>query len=219
MDIELYNYVDGALRKLRMGKLEQEMIDKARGAGSGADGAENQAAEEQAKQGEENGDDEEDDELKKVDGIQPIGIGPDGVPFKRNNSDVMNNFFIQFTALSFTEIEKELQALKNNGDLKRQMKFEAQIENKKKDWAKLATEAFGQQNEKYETYVKRQLGMEKQITQKSGESKTVSTTSNDHSSADNIKRGKTSKTQAAGETKDAPQKQKGTKHKMKTGKF
>jgi len=55
----------------------------------------------------------------------------------------MNNFFIQFSALSFTEIEKELQALKNNGDLKRQMKFEQQIEVKKTEWKKLATEAFG----------------------------------------------------------------------------
>ena len=39
--------------------------------------------------------DEDDDETKKVDGIMPIIIGPDGVPLKRNNSDVMNNFYIQ----------------------------------------------------------------------------------------------------------------------------
>jgi len=71
-----------------------------------------------------------------------IGIGPDGVPLKRNISDVMNNFFIQFSALSFTDIEKELQALKNNGDLKRLMKFEQRIEVKKTEWSKLATEAF-----------------------------------------------------------------------------
>jgi len=38
--------------------------------------------------------DDDDDELKKVDGINPIVIGPDGSPMKRNNSDVMNNFFI-----------------------------------------------------------------------------------------------------------------------------
>lgn len=220
MDIELYNYVDGVLRKLRMGKLEQEMIDKAKGAAASGEGEQGQEADEQAKQADDNGDDEEDDELKKVDGIQPIGIGPDGVPFKRNNSDVMNNFFIQYCALSFTEIEKELQALKNNGDLKRQMKFEQQIEVKKTEWKKLATDAFQQQNDKYETYVKRQLGMEKQITQKSGESKTQSTTSNDHSSTENIKRGKTAKTQQGPDVnKEAPQKQKGTKHKMKTGKF
>jgi hypothetical protein len=38
--------------------------------------------------------DEEDDETKKIDGIMAIIIGPDGVPLKRNNSDVMNNFYI-----------------------------------------------------------------------------------------------------------------------------
>jgi hypothetical protein len=43
--------------------------------------------------------------LKKVDGIHAILIGPDGVPMKRNNSDVMNNFFIQFATLSFTDLE------------------------------------------------------------------------------------------------------------------
>lgn len=34
-----------------------------------------------------------------------IGIGPDGVPLKRNNSDVFNNFYIQFAVLSFTDLE------------------------------------------------------------------------------------------------------------------
>jgi len=49
MDIELYNYVDCVLRKLRLGKLEQEMIEKSKGATTSADGVEGQAAEEQAK--------------------------------------------------------------------------------------------------------------------------------------------------------------------------
>ena len=38
--------------------------------------------------------DEDDDETKKIDGINAIPIGPDGIPLKRNNSDVMNNFHI-----------------------------------------------------------------------------------------------------------------------------
>jgi hypothetical protein len=38
--------------------------------------------------------DEEDDETKKIEGIMSIIIGPDGSPLKRNNSDVMNNFYI-----------------------------------------------------------------------------------------------------------------------------
>ena len=50
--------------------------------------------------------DEDDDELKKVDGVHPIEIGPDGSPLKRNPSDVMNNFFINYTVRTFTNIEK-----------------------------------------------------------------------------------------------------------------
>jgi hypothetical protein len=49
--------------------------------------------------------DDDDDELKKVDGINPIEIGPDGIPLKRNNSDVMNNFFIMHAVRCFTDIE------------------------------------------------------------------------------------------------------------------
>jgi hypothetical protein len=78
------------LRKLRMGVLKEEIYQRERGtfkevegktaAGDGVD---------------EDGDDD-DDELKKLEGTNPIGIGPDGSPLKRNNSDVMNNFFINY---------------------------------------------------------------------------------------------------------------------------
>jgi len=106
MDIELYNYIDTVLRKLRMGILVSEMKSSVKGNKTDQDGEEQGAAdagEEEAKV--QQAADEEDDELKKVDGIHPILIGPDGVPMKRNNSDVMNNFFIQFATLSFTDLE------------------------------------------------------------------------------------------------------------------
>ena len=88
-DIELYNYVDIVLRKLRLGILYKESIEKTKRSSNSAEEEKKQ----EAKVDENNGD-EEDDETKKVDGVFPIGIGPDGVPLKRNNSDVMNNFFI-----------------------------------------------------------------------------------------------------------------------------
>lgn len=66
--------------------------------------------------------DDDDDELKKVEGVFPIGIGPDGAPLKRNNSDVMNNFFIQFACKSFTDIEKTVQSI-NTQDSRRQQRF------------------------------------------------------------------------------------------------
>merc|ERR1712127_191440 len=53
--------------------------------------------------------DEDDDELKKVEGVKAIIIGPDGAPLKRNNSDVMNNFFINFAVRAFTNVEKMMQ--------------------------------------------------------------------------------------------------------------
>jgi len=95
-DIELYNYVDGVLRKLRMGILREEIISKEKGIA---------VDEERKGAGQEADDDDDDDELKKVEGVNPIIIGPDGAPMKRNNSDVMNNFFIMFSVRCFTDIE------------------------------------------------------------------------------------------------------------------
>jgi len=80
--------------------------------------------------------DEEDEETKKIDGIFQIGIGPDGVPLKRNNSDVFNNFHIQFVVLSFTDLEAQLTAVRNNGELKRSQRFEKEVENRKSLWKK-----------------------------------------------------------------------------------
>ena len=98
--------------------------------------------------------DDEDDELKKMDGIHAILIGPDGTPLKRNNSDVMNNFFIQFATLSFTDLEQELNAIRNNGELKRLQKFEKEVEMKKTDWQKQTVGVFQQQANKYDNFVK-----------------------------------------------------------------
>lgn len=97
MDIEMYNYWDIVLRKLRMGILRQDITDK----------------ENKNKQGELDAEealkiaevDEEDDETKKIEGIMSIIIGPDGSPLKRNNSDVMNNFYIQIIVKAYTEID------------------------------------------------------------------------------------------------------------------
>ena len=98
MDIELYNFIDITLRKFRMGILRDEILNKERGIVSEVEKADANGAEI----------DEDDDELKKVEGVKPILIGPDGAPLKRNNSDVMNNFFINTSVRTFTEIEKQI---------------------------------------------------------------------------------------------------------------
>jgi hypothetical protein len=90
MDIEMFNYVDVIMRKVRLGRLGDEIAKKAQTQKD----LDVEAAEEAVKAVDAGGDEDEDDETKKIEGINAIIIGPDGVPLKRNNSDVMNNFFI-----------------------------------------------------------------------------------------------------------------------------
>jgi hypothetical protein len=80
-----------------MGILRDEVYQKERG--TYVDAEKKDAAKE-------NDDGDDDEELKKVDGVLPIIIGPDSAPMKRNNSDVMNNFFIMYAVRCFTDIEK-----------------------------------------------------------------------------------------------------------------
>lgn len=85
----MFNYVDIILRKLRLNKLEADVKKKSSGK------AEEELKEEHVVVNNAEGNqDDDDDETKKIDGISAILIGPDGIPLKRNNSDVMNNFYI-----------------------------------------------------------------------------------------------------------------------------
>jgi hypothetical protein len=123
-DIELYNYIDSTLRKLRMGILRQEISDKEKGIVAEAEAKADGNAEDQ---------DDDDDELKKVEGVNAIIIGPDGAPLKRNNSDVMNNFFISSAVRCFTDIEKQVKK-QNTQDSRVVAKFNKQLDEKKKHW-------------------------------------------------------------------------------------
>jgi hypothetical protein len=97
-----------------------------------------------------------------------IGIGPDGVPLKRNNSDVFNNFHIQFAVLSFTDLEQQLIAIRNNGEVKRNQKFEKEVENRKDHWKQQIVGTFKQQVTNYDNFIKGELGLKKQPTVQSG---------------------------------------------------
>lgn len=48
------------------------------------------------------------EETGYVDGVYATGLGPDGALLKRNNTDLMNNFFINICVRSFTDIDKEM---------------------------------------------------------------------------------------------------------------
>lgn len=83
---------------------------------------------------------------------------------KRNNSDVFNNFFIQFAVLSFTDMEQQLIAIRNNGEAKRNQKFEKEVELRKASWKKQIVGTFQDQAGKYDTFFQGELGIKKQNT-------------------------------------------------------
>lgn len=107
-----------------MGILKEEIYNKERGLVDES---------EAAKGGADEAIDEDDDELKKVDGVFRILIGPDGAPLKRNNSDVMNNFFINYGVRTFTNIEKLIKNT-NTSDSRNAKKFLLFIDKKKVAW-------------------------------------------------------------------------------------
>lgn len=148
-DIELYNYIDIALRKLRMGILAQEVQ-------GGYDSKKEEKAEQEAAPDQNANVDEEDDELKKVEGVFPIHIGPDGLPLKRNNSDVMNNLHINTSSRAFTDIEKALQSV-NHIENRRQQKFEEDIQNKKKVWEMQTVGTFKDMSQRYESLIRKEI--------------------------------------------------------------
>jgi len=121
--------------------------------------------------------DDDDEETKKVDGVLPIGIGPDGVPLKRNNSDVMNNFFILQVCKSFTDIEKRANN-KNQGEARRQARFDEEIKKRKEVWQAQTVGQFNEAAHRYEAFVRKDMGIAKvptKVLKKSSEIGTEST--------------------------------------------
>lgn len=163
MDVDVYNFIDVALRKYKMGRLWDEMINKEKSKSDRTDelqgvGDDNDEDEEQeqmkAKQAL---DEEEDDETKKVDGIWPIKIGPDGIPLRRNNSDVMQNFFISFVVRSFTELDEILLDLQNNGEQRRIQRFAKEIKSRKEKWNTDIVDQFNACSDVYNDFVRKDL--------------------------------------------------------------
>lgn len=90
----MYNNIDVLFRKIRLDSLSREISQKEHGSFE----ANNQVIQE----------DEDNDEFRKVPGVLPIQIGPDGLPLKRNKTDYMNFLFINLVVRSFTDAEKEI---------------------------------------------------------------------------------------------------------------
>tara|TARA_B110000285_G_C14896547_1_gene501140 strand:- start:344 stop:748 length:405 start_codon:yes stop_codon:yes gene_type:complete len=109
-------------------------------------------------------DEDEDDETKKIDGIFRILIGPDGVPLKRNNSDVMNNFYINYVVRSYTTIDKTLKEIRENNNKAREAKMGAIVDLQKQEWRKITKDNFKNYSDKFSLVVNRQFGIKEQLT-------------------------------------------------------
>jgi len=83
---------------------------------------------------------------------------------KRNNSDVFNNFHVNYSVLAFTDLENQLIAIRNNGEAKRNQKFEKEVEQRKASWKKQIVGTFQDQVNNYDNFIKGELGLKKQKT-------------------------------------------------------
>ena len=152
MDIEVFNYIDVIIRKRALNTLKEEITQLEQG---------------NIIEGENDGQhqptvvDQDDDELKKVDGIFPIKIGPDGLPLRRNNSDCMNNFFIDYATIAFTDVEKIVDDYLQTGEKTRIENFERQVKQKQEDWRSLVLDAFTSQCTGYEEFIRSELDRER----------------------------------------------------------
>jgi len=63
---------------------------------------------------------------------------------------MMNNFYINISAVSFTNIQKDLQGNVNSNEIKRLKRYENEIEARKEDWKEHTVSAFNSMSEKYE---------------------------------------------------------------------
>lgn len=120
---------------------------------------------------------------------------------KRNNSDVMNNFFINYTVRAFTNIEKMMKQL-NTQDTRRQQKYDEEVEKRKLVWEKNTLRAFDDTLNNYENIVKKQFNRQTTISEKTDASKPGSGSGKKETGSTNssqIVRAKTSKSNIVGD--------------------
>jgi len=63
-----------------------------------------------------------------------LGAAPSGLTFKRDNADVMNNFFVNIVTRSYTTIEEYLQQRQENVEMLKQKETLKELENIQKSW-------------------------------------------------------------------------------------
>jgi len=144
-DIETYNYIDVVLRRVKMGSLQSHIKD-----------IENKVNVDKEHQQAEAADEEGDEDQVKTVGVLPIGIGPDGNPLFRNNSDVMNNFWVNFVVRSFTNCEVILAKI-NQNEKRREKRFAEEVKTQQVIWEKSMIDCWQDAQLKYERMLKHQF--------------------------------------------------------------
>lgn len=132
MDIELYNYVDMLMRDFKSGKLAAEVSKK-------KDGLKR----------------EEED---KTDGprlnaglvLLTMDLAPHDMTFKRDNADVMNNFFINIVTRSYTNIDELLKSNTENTEQNKQKETLKELETVKDHWSQNLLEDVNQNFDKWD---------------------------------------------------------------------
>jgi len=110
MDLERYNYADIVFRKFRMGILRQE-IQAAENTKLSTKRTKYEHAYSEQVLGDKVDEQslaEAEEETGYIGGAYATGIGPDGALLKRNNSDSMNNFFVNICVRAFTNLDDNM---------------------------------------------------------------------------------------------------------------
>ena len=88
------------------------------------------------------------------DGMMPYDIGPDGVPLRRNPSDIMNNMFINIVSIAYTRADSTAASNAENVAMRRGNKSEKELASRKPEWKEQTLGLFEQQIDKFEKHIR-----------------------------------------------------------------
>lgn len=94
-----------------------------------------------------------------------FGAAPNGLVFKRDNADVMNNFFVNIVTRSYTNIEEYLQQRQENVEMQKQKETLKELENIQKSWT---TGIYQEVNTQLDTFDKNIIEFNKALTDPKG---------------------------------------------------
>jgi hypothetical protein len=91
----------------------------------------------------------------------PSTAAPQGMTFKRDNADVMNNFFVNIVTRSYTDIDEILLSQHENIEAQKQKETLKELEGIKKNWTNGIFSSVSQQFDKFDKNI---LEIQKSMT-------------------------------------------------------